>query len=53
ICRSLPADLRSELAGRLAASFEPSALKDIDTSKVDSDPVFQALHFSWYNRHCT
>ncbi|EPS99191.1 hypothetical protein FOMPIDRAFT_1125118, partial [Fomitopsis schrenkii] len=20
---------------------------------VNSDPIFQALHFSWYNRHCT
>lgn len=53
VCKSMPRDLRQDLAERLSACFEPGALQNLDTVKSGGEHVFQALHFSWYNRHCT
>lgn len=53
VCRSMPQSMRDELVDRLSACFEPGALKEHDTEKSDGEHLFQALHFSWYNRHCT
>ncbi|KAH9918424.1 uncharacterized protein B0H18DRAFT_1123031 [Fomitopsis serialis] len=53
ICKSMPQSLRDGLTDRLAACLEPDALKAIDTAQVGGDHVFQVMHFSWYNRHCT
>lgn len=49
----MPQSMRDELVDRLSACFEPGALKEHDTEKSDGEHLFQALHFSWYNRHCT
>ncbi|KAH9830347.1 uncharacterized protein C8Q71DRAFT_688010, partial [Rhodofomes roseus] len=53
ICKSMEQSMRDRLIDRLADCFEPDALKVIDTAQERGDHVFQALHFSWYNRHCT
>ncbi|EPS93189.1 hypothetical protein FOMPIDRAFT_1136659 [Fomitopsis schrenkii] len=53
VCKSMPRDMRQDLAERLSACFEPGALQSLDTAKSGGEHVFQALHFSWYNRHCT
>ncbi|KAH9834671.1 uncharacterized protein C8Q71DRAFT_711403, partial [Rhodofomes roseus] len=52
ICKSMEQSMRDRLIDRLADCFEPDALKVIDTAQERGDHVFQALHFSWYNRHC-
>lgn len=54
ICKSMPQSLREHLTDRLTACFEEGALKDLDTAQcAGGEHIFQALHFSWYNRHCT
>lgn len=49
----MPEELRDGLLDRLAACFEPDAIKTLDTASFSGEHVFEALHFSWYNRHCT
>ncbi|KAH9838762.1 uncharacterized protein C8Q71DRAFT_689884, partial [Rhodofomes roseus] len=55
ICTSMPVDLRASLTERLISCFPTDPLNVLDTATISrSEPLkFQALHFSWYNRHCT
>ena len=53
ICTSMPQNMRDGLIDRLAACFEPDALQDTDTSASGGENLYQAIHFAWYNRHCT
>lgn len=53
ICRSMPENLRADLMDGMTACFEPGALQELDTAKEGGDHIFQAVHFSWYNRHFT
>jgi hypothetical protein len=53
ICGTMPQSLRTSLLQRLLLAFEDeNMLIDKDT-KQDADNSFQAVHFSWYNRHAT
>lgn len=49
----MPQNLRDGLLDRLTACFEPDTIKTLDTATYKGEHVFQVLHFTWYNRHCT
>lgn len=53
ICKSMPQTLRCDLLGHLTACLEPDALRYVDTAESQGEHLFETLHFSWYNRHCT
>ncbi|EPS92647.1 hypothetical protein FOMPIDRAFT_1137507, partial [Fomitopsis schrenkii] len=53
ICQSMPQNLRDGLLDRLTACFKPDTIKTLDTATYKGEHVFQVLHFTWYNRHCT
>ncbi|KAI0062592.1 hypothetical protein BV25DRAFT_1803811 [Artomyces pyxidatus] len=54
VCTSMPADMRESLyAMFLSCMDNPDCLKDVDSSSQGFEDHFQALHFSYYNRHCT
>lgn len=52
---NLPQDMRTTLLGNLAACFdlEPSNLQEMFSGELKECYSFEALHFSYYNRHCT
>ncbi|KAG1884557.1 hypothetical protein F4604DRAFT_1574409, partial [Suillus subluteus] len=53
ICSTMLSSIRDSLLQQLLLAFEDEdLLVDKDTSQ-DSDNSFQAIHFSWYNRHAT
>ena len=50
----MPDTLRNNLQERLLACFDVDPLQDRDSASLSSEEAtFEALHFSWYNRHCT
>ncbi|EGO04643.1 hypothetical protein SERLA73DRAFT_68327 [Serpula lacrymans var. lacrymans S7.3] len=53
VCTSLPDYIRSSLQPKLLAAFENNELLTEKPGQYDEDDIFEALHFSWYNRHCT
>lgn len=54
ISTAMPEALRHDLEERLLACFDMDPLTDRDSSASPSGKAtFEALHFSWYNRHCT
>lgn len=53
VSTALPAHIRSTLEVNLLAALEsPDLLRETDTRLPGCQP-FQAMHMSWYNRHCT
>lgn len=53
ICSTLPYHLRCSLMRDLVLCFgDINILTDKDTSQSEEGD-FQAMHFSWYNRHAT
>ncbi|KAG1779858.1 hypothetical protein EV702DRAFT_934861, partial [Suillus placidus] len=53
ISTALPSHIRSSLEVNLLACLEsPDLLEERNTGTHSCQP-FQALHLSWYNRHCT
>ncbi|THH06933.1 hypothetical protein EW146_g9465 [Bondarzewia mesenterica] len=52
ICSAMPSAMCSSLKDNLLACFEPHASL-MDTNSEDTSIPSTALHFSWYNRHCT
>src|ERR1700710_1511641 len=53
VSTGLPSHIRSSLEVNLLAALEsPDLLSEVDT-QLPGDPPFQAMHLSWYNRHCT
>jgi hypothetical protein len=53
ICGTLPDHLRRSLMSDLVLCFsDPDILVDKDT-RHGKEPDFEAVHFSWYNRHAT
>ena len=52
---NMPQDMKSSLLGNLAACFdlEPSNLQTMFSGELKENYTFEALHFSYYNRHCT
>ncbi|EGO02487.1 hypothetical protein SERLA73DRAFT_69992 [Serpula lacrymans var. lacrymans S7.3] len=53
VCTSLLAYICSSLQQKLLAAFENNQLLTEKPGQHDEDDIFEALHFSWYNRHCT
>ena len=54
VCTSMPDTLRNNLQECLLACFDVNPLQDRDSASLSSEEAtFEALHFSWYNRHCT
>ncbi|KAH9916068.1 uncharacterized protein B0H18DRAFT_854224, partial [Fomitopsis serialis] len=53
ICNSMPNNMRDNPTDRLTACFPFNPLKTIHTAASGRDITFEALHFSWYNRHTT
>jgi len=53
ICGTMPQSLRTSLLQRLLLAFEDENMLINKDTKQDADNSFQALHFSWYNRHAT
>ncbi|EGN97242.1 hypothetical protein SERLA73DRAFT_74955 [Serpula lacrymans var. lacrymans S7.3] len=53
VCTSLPDCIRSSLQPKLLAAFENNEPPTQKPGQHDEDDMFEALHFSWYNRHCT
>ena len=50
----MPDMLRNNLQERLLACFDVDPLQDRDSASLSSEEAtFEALHFSWYNQHCT
>ncbi|KAG2336765.1 hypothetical protein BDR05DRAFT_896288 [Suillus weaverae] len=53
VSTGLPSHIRSSLEVNLLASLEsPELLEERNTGTHPGQP-FQAMHLSWYNRHCT
>ncbi|KAG1879954.1 uncharacterized protein F5891DRAFT_921684, partial [Suillus fuscotomentosus] len=53
VSTALPAHIRSTLEVNLLAALEsPDLLVETDT-QLHGSQTFQAMHLSWYNRHCT
>lgn len=52
---NMPQDMKNSLFGDLAACFdlEPSNLQTMFSGELKERYSFEALHFSYYNRHCT
>ena len=52
---NMPQDMKSSLLGNLAVCFdpEPSNLQTMFSGELKENYTFEALHFSYYNRHCT
>lgn len=48
-------DVRKDLLSNLTACFdeEPSNLRVMDSGVPGERYFFEALHFAYYNRHCT
>ena len=48
-------NMKSSLLGNLAACFdlEPSNLQMMFSGELKEMYTFEALHFAYYNRHCT
>lgn len=54
VSTAMPEALRRNLADRLTACFDLDPVRNIDSSLTSNgQSTFEALHFSWYNRHCT
>lgn len=50
----MPEALRRDLTDRLIACFDDDPLRTVNSSSAsEGHSTFEALHFSWYNRHCT
>lgn len=51
----MPQDMRTSLLSDLTACFdvEPSNLQKMFSGELKERYSFEALHFSYYNRHCT
>ena len=52
---NMPQDMKNSLFRDLAACFdlEPSNLQTMFSGELKERYSFEALHFSYYNRHCT
>ncbi|KAH9917570.1 uncharacterized protein B0H18DRAFT_883715, partial [Fomitopsis serialis] len=53
ICTSMPDTMKRTLIDRLLASFNSDPFKTADANSATGERTFEAIHFSWYNRHCT
>ncbi|KAH9924497.1 uncharacterized protein B0H18DRAFT_847061, partial [Fomitopsis serialis] len=53
IFTSMPDTMKRTLIDRLLASFNSDPFKTVDANSATGERTFQAIHFSWYNRHCT
>lgn len=54
ISTALPDHLHQHLETSLVSCLETvETLNSTDSRSNDQDSNFSALHFSWYNRHCT
>ncbi|KAG1809594.1 uncharacterized protein BJ212DRAFT_1279243 [Suillus subaureus] len=49
----LPSHIRSSLEVNLLATLEHPHLLEVHDTRLSGGPQFQAIHLSWYNRHCT
>ncbi|KAH9911423.1 uncharacterized protein B0H18DRAFT_892829 [Fomitopsis serialis] len=45
--------MKRTLIDRLLASFNSDPFKTADANSATGKRTFEAIHFSWYNRHCT
>ena len=52
---NMPQDMKSSLLGNVAVCFdlEPSNLQMMFSGELKEKYTFEALHFAYYNRHCT
>ncbi|KAI0728072.1 hypothetical protein C8Q72DRAFT_417787, partial [Fomitopsis betulina] len=55
VSTAMPEAMRRDLLDRLISRFNSDPLRDVDStsSAPEGQTTFQALHFSWYNRHST
>lgn len=55
VSTAMPEAMRRDLLDRLISCFNSDPLRDVDStsSAPEGQTTFQALHFSWYNRHST
>ena len=54
VSTAMPDALRADLADRLVACFDCNPLRSVDSASTSGGRgTFEALHFSWYNCHCT
>ncbi|KAH9926365.1 uncharacterized protein B0H18DRAFT_954689 [Fomitopsis serialis] len=53
ICTSMPEAMKRHLMDRLVACFDSDPFKPVDSNSANGGRTFEAIHFSWYNRHCT
>ncbi|KAH9910449.1 uncharacterized protein B0H18DRAFT_836661, partial [Fomitopsis serialis] len=53
ICTSMPDAMKRNLMDGLVACFDSDPFKPIDSNSANGERTFEAIHFSWYNRHCT
>ncbi|KAH9911107.1 uncharacterized protein B0H18DRAFT_864387, partial [Fomitopsis serialis] len=52
ICTSMSEAMAADLTERLVVCFDTDPLNDVDTA-TQTQHDFEAIHFSWYNRHAT
>ncbi|KAH9916438.1 uncharacterized protein B0H18DRAFT_1124234 [Fomitopsis serialis] len=52
VCTSMSEAMAADLTERLVVCFDTDPLNDVDTV-TQTQHEFQAIHFSWYNRHAT
>jgi hypothetical protein len=53
VSTGLPSHIRSSLEVNLLAALEHPHLLEAHDTRLPGGPQFQAMHLSWYNRHCT
>jgi hypothetical protein len=53
VSTGLPSHIRSALEMNLSAALEKQDLLGEADTRLSGSPFFQAMHLSWYNRHCT
>ncbi|KAH9910184.1 uncharacterized protein B0H18DRAFT_1130546 [Fomitopsis serialis] len=52
VCTSMSEAMAADLTEQLVVCFDTDPLNDVDTA-TQTQHEFQAIHFSWYNRHAT
>jgi hypothetical protein len=53
VSTGLPSHIRSALEVNLLAALEKQDLLGATDTRLPGSQSFQAMHLSWYNRHCT
>ena len=53
VCTSMPQSIRADLTERLTSCFDSNPLRwrNTEAEGEGGRVTFEAMHFSWYNRH--